>query len=185
MQKNAVRKYSGIGLLILLSLFAGMHCSKDLVTDSPEKQQNDQGIILAEVTSSPSVIGLGGAESRITAVLVDDQNNPVSNQLVHFHTTLGEISPAADSTDYSGKAYAILRSGAIAGVAQVTASYGQLEKTTTVLFDSSLTRDIVVTSTKEAILSNGIDSTQITAMVYDDNGKPAEGQVIVFRTTAG
>ncbi len=185
MQRIAISKISVLVLLVLLGVVAGMHCSKDLVTDSPEKQQNDQGIILAEVTSSPSVIGLGGAESRITAVLVDDQNNPVSNQLVHFHTTLGEISPAADSTDYSGKAYAILRSGAIAGVAQVTASYGQLEKTTTVLFDSSLTRDIVVTSTKEAILSNGIDSTQITAMVYDDNGKPAEGQVIVFRTTAG
>jgi len=57
MQRIAISKISVLVLLVLLGVVAGMHCSKDLVTDSPEKQQNDQGIILAEVTSDLQSFG--------------------------------------------------------------------------------------------------------------------------------
>jgi adhesin/invasin len=142
--------------------------------------------------ADPALIAVGtgpGSQSALSAYVWDMYGNPVVNGTqVSFTTSLGSITPTMNTTT-GGMAASTLYAGTVPGIATVSARWDgsfvvdstDVEITAGPPFViSSLTAD------PTAILSNGIDTSQITAVVRDQYGNYVpDGTMVAFYTTAG
>jgi hypothetical protein len=141
----------------------------------------------AVTSGSPSIRADGSSNTTVRAYLATSDNDPLPGVRITFKTTLGTVTPAAE-TGEDGFAVATLASGTAPGEAVVTASYAKDKSaSTTVQFvgapePSSLT----LTAGSTTVLADGLASTQITATVTDPQGNPPPaGTVVTFTTTRG
>ncbi len=112
--------------------------------------------------------------------------NPVSRTLA------ASTSPYSSITAYTESGYARvrLRSSTTAGRVECTASAtvmaGTIADTTNVTFLAGSPHSILVTAERYTILADGIDTTKITATVYDEYGNiVSSGQTVNFETDKG
>jgi len=172
----------GVGLVVGLGAVLLLTCGRRTPTGPGSEAEV---VVVADLSASPNVLGLGGSTATVRAVLVNQNNSPVAGKVVLFSADLGRITPS-DTTDPAGVATAIFTSDNRAGRATLTARYGSSSvKTTTVIIDSAVTRSLMIFAEPGEILANGIAKSTLTARVLDAAGKPAKGERVSFETTAG
>ena len=137
-----------------------------------------------EVSVSPtSIIADSNSTATIVATLYDRYGNHVSGgHTVNFTTTLGYITPSTDITDRNGTVRAVLRSGRVPGVARVRINSGVARAETTIVFLSSMVGTIILTSSPQQIVANGLNYSTLEATVLDTLGDfISDGTPILFR----
>ncbi len=119
--------------------------------------------------------------ATITAVLLDDNNNPAAGDTIRFKTNLGTI-PSFAIVDANGRATVKLTSEATNGTCVITASSPATPEiaTTKVVF-SGVTVRIEADVTDQKIN----DNVTITALVTDASGNPNGNDTVKFTTTGG
>lgn len=133
-----------------------------------------QGI---ELFASPAQIAANGiSETTITALLRDDNYNPVVGETIRFTTTMGTIT-ASDSTDANGRAEAVLVSERRNGEAIVTAKFKEHVRTVPVIFSGV---NINVSASPENVFAGGEDKTIVSAIVKDAAEVPIVGTDVQF-----
>ncbi|MEA1900347.1 MAG: invasin domain 3-containing protein, partial [Thermodesulfobacteriota bacterium] len=132
------------------------------------------------LSANPTVIDAGGVStSLITAGVVDENNNPVTDgTMVNFYTTAGGLSHASSATA-NGIATVVLTSSTTNETATVTAIVDSVSKTVDVTFGTGTGTGepvyIIITVDPENIRvkgTGGIESAVLTASVKDENGQP-------------
>jgi len=138
-----------------------------------------------QVTADPAYIPIGGATSRITAMVKDRYgNNVVNGTNVDFITTLGSIWPSSDAT-IEGAAVVTLTSGIIKGPATITAISGPEEGAVDVIFTVGPPFFINVEADPSTIGLDG-ETSDIQATVKDMGGNNvADGTEVTFSTSLG
>jgi len=131
-----------------------------------------------ELFASPSQIPANGiSTSVITALLRDDNFNPVIGETIIFTTDLGTIT-AADSTDENGRAEATLVSERKNGEATITARYKKHIETIPISFTGV---KLNVSATPENLFAGGEEETVVTAYVKDAAEVPIVGTDVTFK----
>ena len=170
-------------LIVAFGLLFG--CTKKMPTPSTLSDTPGTEIRLTNMSVDPPVVVAGGAKAEVQVALRDKNNEPVVGIPVRFSTDMGSITNV-DSTDSSGVSRAEFISGSQTGTATVSAKFGSNQtETAQIKIVDSLSKSIYARASKESILSNGIDSTQITVYSYDSDGNPVKNQAVSFTTTAG
>jgi len=135
-----------------------------------------------ELFANPTQIAANGiSRSTITALLRDDNFNPVVGEVIRFTTTLGTIT-AVDSTDEFGRAEAILESERRNGQAIVTATFKEHVKTIPVNFTGV---KLSVSATPENLFAGGDEKTEVTAYLKDAADVPIVGEEVKFEWYMG
>ena len=144
---------------------------------------------IGSVTANPvSIVNDGVSASVITASVVDGNHQPADGVTVHWSTQQGSVDPLSSVTGEDGMATTTLTDNGAPGTATVTASLdsGSQGSTAVTVTDSAAGYTIVaLTSNKDAIENDGVDVAQLTAMVQDAQGNPAEGVAVYWSTTLG
>lgn len=136
------------------------------------------GSILLE--ASPAAIGLG-EESQITALVRDQDGNPVRGDVeVLFFTDLGSIDRAA-RTNSSGVAAATLTAGDTPGTATVRAVAGPNEQAIPVQIGTQV-GGITLLADPDSIPNNTDSEIELVAVVRDSNSDPIAGAPVTFST---
>jgi adhesin/invasin len=143
---------------------------------------------VSAVSATPSQLQADNATvTKLMATVLDAQGLPVpAGELVTWTASIGSLSASTSLTDASGKATVDLKSS-IAGNSIVTASALKGASTTAVNFTVDGTNAYVMFmgSQKWSIQSNGIDSTQISAVVFGSDGSRVGAGVLVTWTSIG
>lgn len=130
--------------------------------------------------ANPAAIGLGG-ESQITALVRDQDGNPVRGDVeVLFFTNLGSIDRAA-RTNSNGVATATLTAGDTSGTATVRAIAGPNEQTISVQIGTQ-GGGITLLADPNSIPNDTDSEIELVAVVRDDNSDPVEGAPVTFST---
>lgn len=136
------------------------------------------GAIVLE--ASPAAIGLGG-QSQITALVRDQDGNPVRGDVeVLFFTDLGSIDRAA-RTSSNGLATATLTAGDTPGTATVRAVAGPNEQTISVPIGTQV-GGITLLADPDSIPNDTDSEIELVAVVRDGNSDPIEGAPVTFST---
>lgn len=130
----------------------------------------------------PSVNGVTGGTSTITASVFNESNQPIQGISVLFETDTGTVSPLTATTNASGQASTILTiaTGTPAGVAEVMASAGgesdsiNVDIVTTSSGPAGPPADIFVDQFADRSGDNndGTCTTILSALVVDAEGNP-------------
>ncbi len=134
------------------------------------------------------------APGRLEAVIADSAGNPVTNEMVAFDTTLGELFPidGIALTDNKGVATVLLITGTQAGKGQATATSGDYWAALDFMCvgDKPVNVDLQLRLLDNA---TGYPADKINtefpgrleATLKDEAGNPLEYQIIIFDTTLG
>lgn len=128
----------------------------------------------------------GYSRTSVYARLRNSSNNPIPNAQITFSTSLGSITSPAYTDSASGIAVATLTSTSATGDAEIIARNGDRSDTVNVAFLEPMPAALIeVTSTLPSV-TVGLDSTIITARVYDENYEPVvDNTNVLFTTTNG
>jgi adhesin/invasin len=120
------------------------------------------------------------------------KGDKVDSRVPPSRNLTASTSPLSSITAYTESGYARvrLRSSTTAGRIQCTASAtvaaGTISDTTYVNFLAGSPYTILVTAERDRIMADGIDTTKITARVFDDYGNPVtSGYTVTFATDKG
>lgn len=130
--------------------------------------------VTVDVTATPAiVIADGNSTSQIRAHVFETSSNvAVSEENVSFGTTLGSI-PNMAQTNASGLATVLLTSSTTTGIATVTALVGGgLSDQVQVTFAPSTPTTLSLTAAPTVLLADNISTSNLTAVVTDQNGNP-------------
>ena len=137
----------------------------------------------------PTINGVVGGMSIITANVFDENNLPMANLEVLFTTTLGSLNSPTATTNADGEAVVVLTipPGTAPQTVTLTGSAQSVSGATTVEVVDP--RDLVATIKLESslLVFDGIlgGQSEITATVLDDNNLPIPGVEVLFWTTQG
>jgi len=162
------------------------------------QQTIDFNPLTVRVVANPQVIKADGSSTSLISAFLRDAvtGEPVAQgTLVTFTTTLGNIKTQDESAElagiqvsvkgYDGQVTAELQSGNVPGVATVSASVGPSLGSTNVTL-IGLPQSIVLTPTPGIIRAGGIETSTITAQVFDAANNPvSDGTVVTFKSTLG
>ncbi len=144
------------------------------------------------VSAAPTTIStIGGAQSIITAGVLDQYNNPISSQTVNFTTTLGSLNgggtTATATTNSSGQASVTL-AGTTAGTATITAQSGTLSAASTQVYLSpgppTQIRFNPASNVPISIEADGQSSVNLELQVLDMHGNQVTQATAVTLTTS-
>ncbi len=130
--------------------------------------------VTVDVTAIPTiVIADGNSTSQIRAHVFETSSNvAISEESVSFGTTLGTI-PNMGQTDASGLATVLLTSSTTTGIATITALVGGgLSDQVQVTFAPSTPTTLSLTASPTILLADNISTSNLTAVVTDQNGNP-------------
>ena len=129
----------------------------------------------------------GLSSTSIYARLRDQQNHPMGGQSISFTTTLGTITSPGITNDSTGVARVTLFSSSSPGIATVTARYGEVVDSLEVEFMYLPGAHSIVLSANPSILvANGIDNSELRAIVLNEQGNPvADGTSVTFYANFG
>ncbi|MCH9662149.1 MAG: Ig-like domain-containing protein [Gammaproteobacteria bacterium] len=140
----------------------------------------------AAVSADPPALPADGSStSTITAVITDENGNPVSGETVTFATALGSIDPATATTDENGVATTTLTAATTAGTATVNAIAGAASGATEVQFSAGAAGNVAVSADPTTLPADGSSTSAVTARVTDANGNPLAGEMVIFATNLG
>jgi adhesin/invasin len=139
---------------------------------------------LVLLTSSPQILSGANEQVTITALLKDNNNNPVNGQRVNFRVSSGNIEPQNNGvTDAQGRATAILR------------STGEPDNRTIIVTASAegvareQSLEITVSGTALAITgpthTTNRDTPTFTVSMRDSTGTGVAGKPVTIKSTQG
>lgn len=120
-------------------------------------------------------------EATVTAILLNEKNNPSKGDTVYFESNLGIIGKSA-VVDSNGRASVTLRSSAVNGICKIQAfaSEKSLHDSIEVLFTGL---SLQLSSRTQTIKKS--ESATIFAEMRDASANPIGGDPIVFQVTGG
>ena len=148
------------------------------------------------LTATPSIIRVGGDSSELTAVVLDESGNPVSDELVSFSISSGvgggeTVSPGTATTDATGIATSSFTSGIVASstpgdiVVQAAVTTPGVSPDTVNLTIAGAPHKVSVGYNPASLTDNG-DGTftlPMAAIVTDINGNEVvDGTIVNFTT---
>jgi adhesin/invasin len=141
-------------------------------------------IVLA--AKSQTIIAGGTSSTEITALVNDENGNPITSPtVVSFSTTAGLLS-ASNATTSAGKASVNLISATKIGFATVTATAGGASANVTVTFIAGPPSAINLSANPNNLTAGSSVTSTIRALVVDAFANPvADGHVISFSITTG
>ena len=183
-KKMLKRWYMIPGIVILIFCISWIACTQ-MNPMNPTGTLQENLSILTSILANPLQIAVGGAQSIIRARLVNENGDPLVNEIVTFSTNLGSVT-TGDSTDNDGWAIAVLTSEQAAGTAIVTAYYGDLTPVSiSVRFISSSQSNMQIEARPGEILANGIDVSNITVTLLSDSAQPIVDAAVDFALPGG
>ncbi len=143
------------------------------------------------VSAAPAAIKIAGT-STLSALVVDQNSNPVAGEMVTFALTVrGSGLPTLGSltalTSANGLAVVTYLAGATAGTDSITATTSNA-KTASVAITSAAGTTVVgsvMLTTGASSIASGGSGTYLRANVTDINGLPATGITVNFSSSAG
>jgi len=128
MRSNVMSRLSGLWLLAVVASLAALVGCEDEGNVNPIGPGGAN--VLASLIALPASVDTM-AVATVRAYVVDSNAAPVSGAQVDFATNLGAITPSA-TTDANGLAQASYTSGNASGTAQVTATLGTAQLSTSI-----------------------------------------------------
>lgn len=182
---SAITDSEGKATAVLSNLNGGETVT---VTASYENQVSDQVSVKCEqfimsIAASPEAIIPTGS-SDITVTLLDYLGNPAENYRISFFTSKGLLNNSDVYTDSNGKARTRLSGLSQGEEAVVSATFGSLNKSTTV---ECVNYTITIDASPSVIKDKGGQKVTITATLTKYNGYMTKDELrsIVFTATAG
>ena len=105
--------------IILVSTFLWITCTQKSPIDATSSLKEEIPL-LTDMTAIPNQVALGGDQSEIQVKLMNQDGEPLSDEIITFTTNLGTVTNQ-DTTDADGWARTILTSGQQAGQAGTAA----------------------------------------------------------------
>ncbi|MBU0507333.1 Ig-like domain-containing protein [bacterium] len=141
------------------------------------------------LTVSPSLSTLpanGVSTTTITAHLRETTGlTAIPSAPLRFGASLGQM-PAQASTDASGTASVALRTGTTPGIASVVVRYGNtIADTVLVSFYIPTPQQLQVSASSTLLRANGVSSTPVQAIVYDEMNVPLAGATVSWSAVGG
>ncbi|MDM8516649.1 invasin domain 3-containing protein [Desulfobacterales bacterium HSG16] len=130
------------------------------------------------------VVADGKAVTKITAEVINSENNPMPDGTPVVFSSSGGTLSATSVTTVSGLASVTLTSSEEVGMATVSASAGGVTGIATVSFIAAPESLSIVTD-KIYVKSDNSDHAAITATVLDSNYSPYENITVTFTATGG
>ena len=144
---------------------------------------------IALEVNPPSLNGVAGGLSIVTANVFDENNLPLEGIEVLFTTTIGSLNSPTATTDADGQAVVtvIIPTNTPPSTATVRASSRGIAATAdiTIVDPRDLVRTIRLTSSLTSFDGVAGGTSIITARVLDENNLPVEGVEVLFDTTQG
>lgn len=141
-----------------------------------------------DVSVSPSVIKADGAStSNITAIVTDANRNavPDGTPVTFSLNGSGSILKRHQST-VNGEAVGVLRSGTKPDTVEVNVRVtSTIDTTVNVYYEIGDIDKISVTTFKDTLRANGIDTTHVKAKVVDAQGNPFKNKTVNFSASIG
>ncbi len=169
--------------VLLFSLVFTLYFACRAKTPAEPASNNNPLTILTSVTASPARIGIGGS-TRIVAIVVDENAEPVSGRVVSFSADAGTITPV-DTTNRLGVAEAIYSAPPTYGDIIIRARLADQLDSTKVTIDAQVSQNLRLTARDKSLLANGFSSTTLQLEARDANQKPIAGAKVSLTTSAG
>jgi len=134
-----------------------------------------------EISAAPATIAVNSTMTSTITVVVYLDRNPEVNVNVTFTTDLGTLSSSWATTDATGTATVTLYPSTSPGIANITATWGGVSKSTTVTIAEGI---VEISAWPTTISVNSTMNSTITAMVYL-NGNPVANVNVTFTTDLG
>ena len=169
-------------LIICLSII-GLTCTQKSPLD-PGQTIHSKNPLISSITASPTSIGIGGM-SIVRVLLLDENEKPYSNQTIQFSASSGTITASA-TTDSTGWAQVVFKSGDSEATALITAKYSNLA-TSSIKVSVIATPDVslIMWVDRSTLYGNGQDTTWIWVELAGDSADLSTGQIIQLSSTAG
>ena len=114
------------------------------------------GVNLSDMQAAPTAIFANGTEtSDITIKLRDKDGATVGSEKIDFVTDLGTLAASSATTNTDGVATVTITAPTSTGTATITARYGLLSATTTVIFSSPVPVGIITLAASPANHTSG------------------------------
>lgn len=172
-----------------LLIFISVLCLLNITCTQKSPMEPNKGITddiprFTNFQASPSQISIGGVQSSVQLQLVNQNGNPIAGETVQFSTSLGTITQNA-ATDDNGWARVVLTSGSESGIAEIKATYQNVNSTVRVIFSSSTRGNLKIQSDKNELYANGSDYTNIIVSLIGDSAEALPGEQIYIRSSVG
>ncbi len=169
-----------LGVVFLILVLGWLACTRMNPINATQSLQENL-ILLVGMLATPNQIIVNGGQSEIRVQLVDENNNPMTNQEIIFSTSLGDVT-AAVKTDGDGWASAVLTSGQTAGSAVVSAYYREINPVSVTVTIISTSQSLMqIAAEPDILLANGLDVSTVRVTVVDDSAKPVAGASVEFQ----
>ena len=170
---------------VFMSFFGIFH-EKDGFTKSYGQTIPFEAVLLRDpqmiITANPTIIAADSdMTSTITVTVRDTMGILAPNIQVTFTTSIGELNPPTTATNQNGVATTVLSPGSTTGTAEITATWGEVSKSTTVIIDSGT---LSISANPSTVAANSMMTSTITARVTL-NGNPLLGETVTFSATPG
>lgn len=163
------------GWVALLSLFLGIRLVQAQFGILPWKADVSTGL---SIVSPFERLPTSDGQTDLTATLLDDNGQPISNADIVFDTSLGTISPLIVTTNSNGQATTQFTSSQLPGSALITAHSDDYEATLTLKVETPVPDQLTLTA-EDTVLKTG-EQTQVSAIIQDQFSRPIVGEVIVL-----
>lgn len=138
------------------------------------------------VTATPGYLVADGADTSVISATVTDANaTPVTNRVVTFTTTLGNLAPLTATTDLNGTALTTFTAPIQPGVAQIVAATSAISATTAVTVTAGAPTTLTVYALPTTLSVDGPGTSVITATMTDAFGNPVAGELATFTAALG
>ena len=140
-----------------------------------------------DVTATPPVIPADGqTESIIKATVSDATQNPVPDGIpVYFNIIGGSGGTIVNQRATSGGMATSALTSTATGTIRVRVSVGSLADTVNVVCTVGPVDQVLVTSDRDSLAADGIETATIQASVMDAQGNPVSGVTVNFSASIG
>lgn len=144
-------------------------------------------------TATPKTLFVDTGDAATIAIsLRDNEDAPISNQLIRLNTTLGSFSASANgadttavvTTDAEGNATAQLHEKGAAGTATISLVHEESAAEASVVVEI-LKRGLSIAASETEIFSGSQTPVLVTATLLDDANRPIAGAELTFTTALG
>ncbi|MFQ5629580.1 MAG: Ig-like domain-containing protein [bacterium] len=155
-------------------------------TETPSEPENNSissATMLAQLTSSHDRIGPGGS-ARISAVVIDENANPLPGKLVTFSVGAGTITPF-DTTSRFGVAEAIFIAPQAVGPVKIDANLGGQNDSLMITVDGQISQNLHLSADITNALANGFHKIKLRITLSNAEQAPRANTIVNLSATAG
>lgn len=131
-----------------------------------------------------TIVADGESTSIITAVVMDQYSNPVSDVKIDFSSLqgLGTINPLTNLTDSDGVATTVYTAGTEDGLdtVNVTNITYNIWNTVDVSLVAVLPEEILITSSQDRLVAKSNNNSTVNVFVLDEKGEPVSDAIVHF-----